>query len=152
MVFVKQKVFKWKIKKKKKKNWITRTLNLMELDDSGRWNIVDNTYNGNAWSRFTNIYVDSLSVYLWNLTKRSHCNIQLLYFLANTSVMNSLRLCWINQLTDCGKILLRRCPWSLSECSSDRWHRQRRRRDPTNALSQLHKRSTLPSDLCPSSL
>ena len=24
------------------------------IDDGGRWNIVDNTYNGNAWSRFTN--------------------------------------------------------------------------------------------------
>ena len=39
-------------------------MNLMEVDDGGRWNIVDNTYNGNAWSRFTNKLSENLYIYI----------------------------------------------------------------------------------------
>ena len=46
-------------------------INLMDVDDSGRWNIVDNTYNGNTWSRITNterslyIYISVLICEMW---------------------------------------------------------------------------------------
>ena len=36
-------------KRKYKLTWYTK-----ETNDGGRWNIVDNTYNRDAWSRFTN--------------------------------------------------------------------------------------------------
>ena len=59
--------------------WISYSL--MELDDGRRWNVVGNTYNGNAWHTYLyspddalivlNIYRDLLSVYLWNVTKYS---------------------------------------------------------------------------------
>ena len=38
----------------------------MEVDDSGRWNIADNTYNGNTWNR------QSISLYLYFVQLRDH--------------------------------------------------------------------------------
>ena len=42
-------------------------MNLMEEEDGGRWNIADNTYNGDTWLRITNKHwvqnIDSLFVY-----------------------------------------------------------------------------------------
>ena len=34
----------------------------MDVDDGGRWNIVDNTYNENAWSRFKNKHSENLYI------------------------------------------------------------------------------------------
>ena len=42
----------------------------MAVDDGGRWNIVDKTFHGDIWSRFSNktlkvsMYIDSLRVLL----------------------------------------------------------------------------------------
>ena len=40
-------------------------MNLIEVDDGGRWNIVDNTYNDNAWSRFTNKHSENLYIHIY---------------------------------------------------------------------------------------
>ena len=41
------------------------TLNVMEVDDSGRWNIVDSTHHGNAWSQIINLIFRCK----WNFTQ-----------------------------------------------------------------------------------
>ena len=40
---------------------MNKHMNLIE--GSGRWNIVDNPYNGNAWSRFTSIHSENLYIF-----------------------------------------------------------------------------------------
>ena len=49
-------------------------MNLIEVDDGGRWNIVDNTYKGNTWSRFindtqriTSLYSPDDALTVWNI-------------------------------------------------------------------------------------
>ena len=36
----------------------------MKVDDGVRWNIVDNTYIGNTWSRFKNKHSENLCIYV----------------------------------------------------------------------------------------
>ena len=54
---------------------LNHNLNFTDLDDGGRWSIVDNTYNGKSWARFTNKHSENLYRYEQNLLAFSKlCN------------------------------------------------------------------------------
>ena len=61
----------------------------MEVDSGGKWNIVDNTCNGNTWSPFTNKHWENLSIYIFRTIQALNTNV-----LSEIKKYNSIkRLC-----------------------------------------------------------